>query len=145
MRALATAILAVILACGPAPIESEADPIAETAARPSIRGNRLIAASSDRVAQPLEVTVTGPVAPGDTATASATAAAGSRCSIEVTYRSGVSEAQGLDPLTAGEDGAVSWTWIVGINTTPGDWVVAMKCEAPDGGMFKGHARLSVAP
>lgn len=121
-------------------------PIAsETAARPPIRGTRLVAPRADPSPQPLEVTVTSPVAPGDTATATAAAAPGSSCTIEVTYKSGSSEAQGLAPTTAGEDGAVSWTWIVGINTTPGDWVVAVNCAAPDGALFKGHARLSVAP
>lgn len=95
-------------------------------------------------AQPLDVTVTSPVAPGDTATASVRAPAGARCQIEVTYRSGASEAQGLDPATAGEDGVVSWTWIVGINTTPGDWVVAVECVAPNEATARGHARLSVA-
>jgi hypothetical protein len=141
-----TVILAVILACGPAQIEPNGDPILRAAStRPEIRGTRLVAPSSDRPHQTLDVAVTSPVMPGDTATATVGAAAGSRCAIEVTYRSGVSEAQGLAPVTAGEDGAVSWTWIVGINTTPGDWVVAVECAPPDGPTARGHARLSVAP
>lgn len=116
-----------------------------TGPRPSIKGNRLIAASSDRVVRPLEVVVTSPVAPGDVAIATVAAAAGSRCTIEVAYRSGLSEAQGLAAATAGEDGAVTWTWIVGINTTAGDWVIAVECVDGDGGVARGHARLFVAP
>lgn len=136
-------LLAFLVGCtSPAPLPA-AEPT-DVRARPSIKGNRLIAAS-DHVVGELEVSVTSPVAPGDTATATASATAGARCTIEVTYRSGPSEAQGLDPMTAGEDGAASWTWIVGINTTPGDWVVAVECVAPDGTAARGHARLSVAP
>lgn len=89
------------------------------------------------------VTVTSPVAPGDTATASVQASAGARCEIEVTYRSGPSEAQGLDPVTPGEDGAVSWSWFVGINTTAGDWVVAVECADTEGRRAGGSALLTV--
>lgn len=135
-----TVILVSILACGAPPPLPEADPIGGGGPRPSLRGNRLIAPLS---AARLEVAVTSPVAPGGTATATVVGVAGSRCTIEVTYRSGTSEAQGLDPARAGEDGAVSWNWIVGINTTPGDWVVAVGCVAPDGSRARGHGRLTV--
>lgn len=122
----------------------DAAPIGDAAsARPELRGNRLIAPRAEAGAGSLEIMVTSPVAPGDTVRATVQTAAGSRCTIEVTYRSGPSEAQGLDPVTAGEDGAVSWTWIVGINTTPGDWVVAVECIAPYGLSATGSALLTV--
>lgn len=122
----------------------DAGPIGDAAsARPSIRGTRLVAPRADGSAQPLAVTVTSPVAPGDVAIATVAAAAGSRCTIEVTYRSGPSEAQGLDGVTAGDEGAVSWTWIVGINTTPGDWVVKVECADADGLRATGSALLTV--
>lgn len=91
----------------------------------------------------MAVTVTSPVVPGDTATASVQVSAGARCEIEVTYRSGPSEAQGLDPVIAGEDGPVTWTWIVGINTTPGAWVVEIECADADGRRATGSALLTV--
>lgn len=134
----------LILACSPLGAIPPAEPLPSENSPPPIRGNRLIASSSNAVAQRLEVLVTSPVTPGDTASARVMAAAGSRCTIEVTYRSGPSEAQGLDPAGAGEDGSVSWTWIVGINTTLGDWVVGVECIDPDGAVSRGHARLSVA-
>lgn len=139
-----TVIFASILACGPPASVPDAGPIGDAAsARPSIRGTRLVAPRADGSAQPLAVTVTSPVAPGDTATATVETAAGSRCEIEVTYRSGPSEAQGLDPAIASDEGGVSWTWIVGINTTPGEWVVEVECADADGRRATGRALLTV--
>lgn len=139
MRAFALALAAVVTACAiPSPPPSEP---AAASARPSIRGNRLIA-SSDEVAA-LEVAVSGPVAAGGVATASARIAAGARCRIRVGYMSGPSEAQGLEPALAGDDGAVAWTWIVGFATTPGEWPVEVTCTLRDGGEARGLARLTV--
>lgn len=71
--------------------------------------------------------VTSPVNPGATATATAHAAGGASCSITVIYKSGPSSAQGLGPETADGSGAVSWTWTVGSRTTPGSWPVTVTC------------------
>lgn len=122
----------------------DAAPFGDAAsARPSIRGTRLVAPRPDVSAQPLAVTVTSPVAPGGTATATVRAASGSRCTIQVTYRSGPSEAQGLDPAIASDGAGVSWTWIVGINTTPGEWIVEVECADADGLRATGSALLTV--
>jgi micrococcal nuclease len=54
---------------------------------------------------------------------------GTRCTIAVTYRTGVSSANGLEPKTADAAGAVAWSWTVGTNTTPGSWPVKVVCGA----------------
>src|SRR5438445_720617 len=41
------------------------------------------------------------------------------CSIVVMYKSGPSHAQGLYDKTADAAGSVSWSWVIGTNTTPG--------------------------
>ena len=87
--------------------------------------------------------VTGPVAPGETATATALTAPGASCAVVVTYASGPSEAQGLDPKSAGDDGAIRWSWLVGINTTPGSWPVDIACVEPDGRRTTGRTLLTV--
>lgn len=83
-------------------------------------------------AVPLAFTsVTSPVAAGGEATASVATAPGAQCAITVTYSGGPSQAQGLQPKTAGDDGKVSWTWPVGTRTTPGQWPVDVSCTAGD--------------
>lgn len=72
--------------------------------------------------------VTSPVYRGSNATARVTTAAGARCSITVTYKSGPSSAKGLSDKTASSKGAVIWTWKVGSNTTPGRWPVDVTCS-----------------
>jgi hypothetical protein len=54
---------------------------------------------------------------------------GAFCNITVYYKSGPSEAQGLDPKDADSSGNVSWTWKVGTRTTPGTWrvITASSC------------------
>jgi hypothetical protein len=49
------------------------------------------------------------------------------CSIQVVYKSGPSTAQGLVPKTSDGTGNVSWTWIVGSRTTPGQWPIYVTC------------------
>ena len=49
------------------------------------------------------------------------------CSIRVEYKSGPSKAQGLGARTSDGAGSVSWTWIVGSNTTPGQWPIYVTC------------------
>ncbi len=67
------------------------------------------------------VGLTSPVNAGADATMTVRTTPGAACSIAVYYKSGRSEAQGLEPKTAGGDGICSWTWKVGSRTTPGTW------------------------
>ena len=70
--------------------------------------------------------VTSPVAPGTHATLTAHVAPAHRCTITVHYRSGPSVAQGLNPKRPVQ-GRVSWTWMVGTNTTQGRWPITVGC------------------
>jgi micrococcal nuclease len=65
---------------------------------------------------------------GNRVTATVRTAPGAACSIEVEYASGPSGAAGLDPAMASGSGVVSWTWLVGTRTTPGDWSVTVTCS-----------------
>jgi hypothetical protein len=69
--------------------------------------------------------VTSPVSPGHNATLNVSTNPGARCEITVYYKSGPSQAQGLDPKTADSSGHVSWTWKVGTRTTPGEWKIVV--------------------
>jgi micrococcal nuclease len=51
------------------------------------------------------------------------------CTIAVIYASGPSKAKGLEPKSSDPTGQVSWTWIVGSSTTPGDRSVTVTCAA----------------
>jgi hypothetical protein len=64
--------------------------------------------------------------PGDYATLTAAVSPARRCSIIVYYKSGPSHAQGLYAKTP-RAGRVSWTWMVGTNTTPGRWAITVSC------------------
>ena len=143
VRSSALAILALILACAPPVPEPGRAPLAEATTRPPIRGTRLLPTTSDGVGGRVRVEVTGPVAPGETATATALTAPGASCAVVVTYASGPSEAQGLDPKSAGDDDAIRWSWLVGINTTPGSWPVDIACVEPDGRRTTGRTLLTV--
>jgi hypothetical protein len=74
------------------------------------------------------VYVSSPVCPGENATLQALTTPGASCDIEVHYKSGLSEASGLYPKTASNDGYVSWTWKVGTNTTPGSWKIVVSAS-----------------
>jgi endonuclease YncB( thermonuclease family) len=75
------------------------------------------------------VSVTSPVAPGGTATLTAQAWPGASCSISyVTPAGNPSTAQGLTPKTAGSDGFISWTWVIGSRTRPGTGQVTVTCD-----------------
>jgi hypothetical protein len=72
------------------------------------------------------ISVTSPVNAGSDATLVAQTTPGAFCTITVYYKSGASTAQGLGLKTADSTGRVSWTWRVGTNTTPGDWLIVVK-------------------
>ncbi len=71
------------------------------------------------------ISVTSPVAPGGTATLTIKTAPGASCNITVNYKSGPSQAQGLEAKVADANGNVSWTWKVGTTTTPGNWPISV--------------------
>ena len=64
--------------------------------------------------------------PGDHATLTAAVSPARRCSIVVHYKSGPSHARGLYAKTP-RAGRVSWTWMVGTNTTAGRWAITVSC------------------
>jgi hypothetical protein len=67
--------------------------------------------------------------PGQAATLIVKTAPNTGCSIQVVYKSGPSKAQGLVPKTSDGAGNVSWTWIVGTRTTPGQWPIYVTCAS----------------
>ncbi len=69
--------------------------------------------------------VTSPITRGSYATLTAQTLPNADCSITVYYKSGPSKAQGLHSKKADSLGDVSWTWKVGIRTTPGSWRIAV--------------------
>lgn len=69
--------------------------------------------------------LTSPVKQGQNATITIQGKAGVKYSIKVTYKSGASTAEGLEPKTAGNDGKITWTWKVGSKTTPGQYPVTI--------------------
>lgn len=71
------------------------------------------------------ISVTSPVSPGDYATLKANTIPNAACYIGVFYKSGRSEAAGLLPKFADNQGNVSWTWKVGTRTTPGSWMIVV--------------------
>lgn len=77
------------------------------------------------------VTVTSvpsPAYPGQQATVRAKAAPGESVSIKVVYKSGRSTARYLGRQTADAAGNLSWTWLVGGNTTPGEWSLVVESD-----------------
>jgi len=71
------------------------------------------------------ISVTSPVNRGNYATLEAQTIPSALCGIDVYYKSGKSEAFGLFPHDADADGSVSWSWLVGGNTTPGKWKIVV--------------------
>ncbi len=77
------------------------------------------------------VTVTSvpsPAYPGQRATVTAKAEPGESVSIKVVYKSGRSTARYLGRQTADASGNLSWTWLVGGNTTPGEWSLVVESD-----------------
>lgn len=71
------------------------------------------------------VSLTSPISPGGQASLTIKTAPGAACTITVYYKSGASQAQGLGPQTANNDGNVTWGWKVGTRTTPGTWRIVV--------------------
>ncbi|MDP3305775.1 MAG: bacterial Ig-like domain-containing protein [Erysipelotrichaceae bacterium] len=78
---------------------------------------------------PIEiVSLTSPVKAGANATIVIKGNPGETYYIEVIYKSGPSKASGLGSKVADSKGKVSWTWKVGINTSPGEWDIEISGE-----------------
>ena len=85
----------------------------------------LLVVASPAAARVRLVRVTSPTYPGAYATLTAQVSPTATCSITVYYKSGPSQAKGVQPLRRG--GRVSWTWKVGTRTTPGRWPIVVSC------------------
>jgi len=85
------------------------------------------------------VSVTSPISRGSHATLVARVSPERRCGITVYYKSGPSVAQGLYPKRP-RNGRVSWTWMVGTNTTPGRWSIQVSCGSA--GSFRTSFRVT---
>ncbi|MHB8276160.1 MAG: hypothetical protein ACYDIA_00695 [Candidatus Humimicrobiaceae bacterium] len=75
--------------------------------------------------------LTSPIKRGSYATISIHTSPNVLCSITVYYKSGPSEAQGLEPKTSDGDGNCSWTWKVGTRTTPGNWKIVISVQGEE--------------
>ena len=84
------------------------------------------------------VKVTSPVRRNADATLVAHVVPARRCKITVHYKSGPSVAGGLNPKRP-VHGRVSWTWMVGGNTTLGTWPITVNCGSA--GSFKTHFKV----
>ena len=67
------------------------------------------------------LSLTSPIVRGQDASITIKGKPGIKYTIKVIYKSGASEASGLEPKNAESDGTVTWTWKVGARTTAGDW------------------------
>ena len=110
----------------------------------SVAGIAALVASTAAFAAPKTTTtvqlgrVTSPVAHNAHATLVAHIAPAQRCTIAVLYKNGPSHAQGLNPKRP-VHGRVSWTWIVGGNTTLGTWPIQVNCGSA--GSFRTHFKV----
>jgi hypothetical protein len=84
------------------------------------------------------VSVTSPVKKNADATLVAHVVPARRCKITVHYKSGPSVARGLNSKRP-VHGRVSWTWMVGGNTTLGSWPITVNCGTA--GSFRAHVRV----
>ena len=73
--------------------------------------------------------LTSPVKAGATAMAKVQTVPGAVCAIDVQYLTTTHTTAGLGDITADDTGAVSWTWQVGGQTTPGSWPVVVTCAS----------------
>lgn len=73
--------------------------------------------------------VTSPLRPGHAASVQAKVAPGATCSIAYTTPLGsAARNAALTPKTADAEGLVSWTWTIGVKTSPGKGTVAISCN-----------------
>jgi hypothetical protein len=84
------------------------------------------------------VSVTSPVKHNATAKLVARVRPAHRCTTTVRYKIGPAHARGLKPKYP-VHGRVSWTWIVGGNTTLGTWPIRVNCGSA--GSFLTHFKV----
>ncbi len=75
------------------------------------------------------LSITSPVRRDANARLVARTIPGAQCTIAVHYKSGPSQAEGLEPQLADGRGNVSWEWRVGRATTPGTWRIVVTASA----------------
>ena len=111
----------------PAPTPKPTAPPTQKPAPPVIQATR--APAPPPAAAPSVSFVNGPVtaSPGQSANLVVRTSPNTGCSIQVDYKSGPSHAQGLTPRSSDGSGIVSWSWIVGTRTTPGQWPIYVTC------------------
>ncbi|MEF2967077.1 TadE family protein [Paenibacillus sp. M1] len=69
-----------------------------------------------------------PAYAGHRATIKAKVSPGTKATLTVYYKSGVSQAKYLGEATADENGIIEWKWLVGGRTTPGTWTFVIETE-----------------
>jgi len=74
------------------------------------------------------VSLTSPISRGSQASITINTAPNVLCTIAVYYKSGQSEAQGLEPKNSDGNGNCTWSWKVGNRTTPGEWKIVITAE-----------------
>jgi len=74
------------------------------------------------------VSLTSPISRGSQASITINTAPNVLCTIAVYYKSGKSEAQGLEPKNSDGNGNCTWSWKVGGRTTPGEWKIVLTAE-----------------
>jgi len=74
------------------------------------------------------VSLTSPISKGSQASITINTAPNVLCTITVYYKSGPSEAQGLEPKNSDGNGNCAWSWKVGSRTTPGNWKIVLTAE-----------------
>lgn len=84
------------------------------------------------------LSVTSPVKHNAQAKLVAKVNSAGRCKITVHYKNGPSQARGLNAKYL-VHGRVSWTWIVGGNTTLGTWPITVNCGSA--GSFRTHFKV----
>lgn len=73
--------------------------------------------------------LSSPISAGGNASLTIKSAPGANCTITVYYKSGPSEAAGLGPQTANQNGEATWRWKVGSRTTAGVWSISVSCSS----------------
>lgn len=75
--------------------------------------------------------LTEQVVAGSNAKLSVYGTPGKEYRIEVHYKSGISEAKGLEDQVAADDGLLCWTWKVSARTTPGEYKIRVVCVSDE--------------
>ena len=114
----------------PTPTATPVAALAPTISRPATPVPTVSKAPISRPAPPVGITFpAGPASghPGQVASLAAHYLPRVLCSIVVHYKSGPSTAKGLGAKPTDAAGNVSWSWIIGTNTTRGQWPITVTC------------------